>query len=325
MDFKPLLRGQTILNVLLYANYSSVVPIFIRGFVLAFLLTSGIFACGQHSDTLYKNRVIMISAGAALITGSSYLVLYQQWYSDYSHSRFHAFDDRDEWEGMDKAGHFLSSYYIGAMGYHSLRWSGIRHKKALLMGATWGSMFLLGIEIFDGYSSGWGFSVADVGANVLGSAWFIGQQALWGEQRIVPKFSFRTSPYATYRPELLGTNTGQQILKDYNGQTYWLSLNPASFMGKTSRFPKWVSVAFGYGAEGMLSARRATNRQYTDVNGLPFDRYPVFYLAPEIDLHRVKTKWKAVNGILKTVGWIKFPLPGLAFSKHGLKAIGLIY
>ena len=43
----------------------------------------------------------------------------------------------------------------------------------------------------------------------------------------------------------------QQVLKDYNGQTYWLSANIWSF-NKESNFPRWLNVAFGYGADGML-------------------------------------------------------------------------
>jgi hypothetical protein len=44
-------------------------------------------------------------------------------------------------------------------------------------------------------------------------------------KRITPKFSFHTTQYAQYRPNVLGSSLAEQILKDYNGQTYWLSVN----------------------------------------------------------------------------------------------------
>jgi hypothetical protein len=54
------------------------------------------------------------------------------------------------------------------------------------------------------------------------------------------------------RPNVLGENFLQQTLKDYNGQTYWLSINVASFLSDDTRFPKWLNVAVGYGADGLI-------------------------------------------------------------------------
>ncbi|NBN99091.1 MAG: DUF2279 domain-containing protein, partial [Flavobacteriia bacterium] len=54
-------------------------------------------------------------------------------------------------------------------------------------------------------------------ANISGSALFIGQELLWKEQRIVPKFGFQRSGLAQYRPDLLGNGWHEEFLKDYNG------------------------------------------------------------------------------------------------------------
>jgi hypothetical protein len=64
-------------------------------------------------------------------------------------------------------------------------------------------------------------------------------------------FSFHQTKFASQRPEALGAALNEQILKDYNGQTYWFSFNIHSFT-KDSFFPKWLNLAFGYGGEGML-------------------------------------------------------------------------
>jgi len=58
------------------------------------------------------------------------------------------------------------------------------------------------------------------------------------------KYSFSKTAYAKLRPNTLGGNFIQQALKDYNGQTYWLSANIWSF-NKESNFPKWLNIAFG--------------------------------------------------------------------------------
>jgi hypothetical protein len=50
--------------------------------------------------------------------------------------------------------------------------------------------------------------------------------------------------YAQYRPNVLGSSLAEQILKDYNGQTYWLSVNLHSFY-KGSKIPNgliWLLV-----------------------------------------------------------------------------------
>jgi hypothetical protein len=64
--------------------------------------------------------------------------------------------------------------------------------------------------------------------------------------------NFHLTDYASKRPDVLGSNLPERIIKDYNGQTYWLSVNLHSFF-KQSKIPKWLNLAVGYGADGMLS------------------------------------------------------------------------
>jgi hypothetical protein len=86
-----------------------------------------------------------------------------------------------------------------------------------------------------------GASSGDIIANASGTALFVSQELLWKEQRITPNF-FHTR-HAQYRPNVLGA-LAEQILKDYNGQTYWLSVNLHSFY-KGSKIPNgliWLLV-----------------------------------------------------------------------------------
>lgn len=68
------------------------------------------------------------------------------------------------------------------------------------------------------------------------------------------KYSYHATIFPHYNPGELGRNLQQKMLKDYNGQIYWLSLNIASFLPQTSQFPKWLNLSTGYGAEGMVGA-----------------------------------------------------------------------
>jgi hypothetical protein len=113
------------------------------------------------------------------------------------------------------------------------------------------------------------------------------------------------------------------MLKDYNGQTYWLSVNPYSFMSEESKFPKWLNVALGYGAGGMTGGE--FNPPYINEDGkqIHFERYRQLYLSLDVDLTRIKTRSKFLKTIFYSVGFIKIPAPALEFSKQGVKGYWL--
>ena len=70
----------------------------------------------------------------------------------------------------------------------------------------------------------------DLIANSIGSALCISQALYWNEQKILLKYSYRPSQWAEQNPKQLGKNHLQRALKDYNGQTYWLSFNMKSLL-----------------------------------------------------------------------------------------------
>jgi len=262
----------------------------------------------------YKSRLIGVSVTAGTLYACSMIGLYQLWYADYPGSSFHFIDDSGEWLSMDKIGHITTSYWIGRIGYESLRWSGVSEKKATWYGGTWGFVFLATVEIFDGFSEEWGASGYDLAANTIGTGLFIGQQLLCHDQPLTLKFSFHQTEYADYRPDLLGENFTQQLLKDYNGQTYWLSASIASFLPKTSKFPKWLDLSFGYGAEGMLGAKSNP----PEYNGEPlpdYERYSQYYLSFDIDLTKIRTNNETVKLLLNMIGFIKIPFPAVEFNR----------
>lgn len=286
------------------SNYFFTVILFINSY---FVIAS--------NDSLNKKRLAVVVGTESVLYGSSMLMLNEMWYKNYPKSSFHFFDDNAEWMQMDKAGHLMTSYYIGRVGVGLMKWSGVERKKSIWYGGILGSVYLSTIEILDGYSSEWGFSYGDFAANTIGSVCVIGQELLWDEQRITLKYSFFQSDYAKHRPAVLGENVQENILKDYNGQTYWLSVNPSSFMKSDTKFPKWLNIAFGYGADGMTGG--SYNPVLFDVNGnqIVFDRYRQYYFSFDVDLTRIKTKSKFLNTFFNTIGFIKIPAPALEWNK----------
>jgi hypothetical protein len=262
------------------------------------------------SDTLNKPRRDILAISEATTAGITLIGLNQLWYADYETSKLHATNDNDEWMQMDKFGHLFSSYQIGRFGADALNWSGVSKKNQLIYGSTLGFGFLTAVEVLDGFSKEWGFSWGDVLANGLGTGLYVGQELLWEEQRISVKFSFHQTKYALLNPDKLGESFHEQLLKDYNGQTYWFSANLHSFF-KESKLPKWINIAFGYGANGMLNGSKDIDNQLLTNNV----RYHQYYLSFDVNLENIKTDSHFLKTILSVFNSIKVPFPTLEFSK----------
>jgi hypothetical protein len=282
-------------------------------FFLFFILSNVVIGQGDRtsflvpSDSLHVDRKNAIVYSEVGLSSAAFVGLYSLWYKEYPRSSFHTKNDFGDWLQVDKAGHVYSSYQLGRFSSELFQWAGMSGEQRLLYGATYGFVFLTAVEIFDGFSKEWGFSWSDIGANALGSGLYVTQELLWKEQRMSPKFSFHTSKYAIQNPKLLGTSFSEQVLKDYNGQTYWLSVNLHSF-AKESNLPKWLNLAVGYGAEGMISSVNDTTLSNST------QRARQFYLSFDVDLTRIETKSPLLRTIFSVFNSIKIPAPALELS-----------
>ena len=285
--------------------------------LILFLFSANSFAQNSNfwkvSDTLNKQRRNFLIISETVAATGTLIALNEIWYADYPRRSFRFKNDNNDWLQMDKMGHVMTSYYVGKVGMDLLNWSGVCKKNQLIYGATAGFTFLTAVEVLDGFSTEWGFSWGDVASNALGTGILVGQELLWEEQRIKLKFSFSQSPYASQRPDVLGESFLEQTIKDYNGQTYWLSANLWSF-NKDSNIPKWLNVAFGYGADGMLSANS------NSVDFMNQNPYSQFYLSLDIDLERIETNSKFLKSVFSVINFIKIPAPTLEFTnENGFK------
>jgi hypothetical protein len=299
------------------------VRFFIKHFSISFLILLIFFSRGtlhaqaQQNDTLNKRRLntVLISYSAAY--AATLGVLYFGWYKDNPSSSFHFVDDSQNWLQIDKLGHATTAYTFSNYAYWLLRWAGVENKKSALYGGLMGFGSMTVIEILDGFSAEYGASPSDLLANALGASLSVSQNLFWKEQRISLKFSYSPSEFAQYYPSQLGKSPLQRIIKDYNGQTYWLSASIGSFMREESRFPKWLCVTFGYGADGMLAP---TGNPETSPEGNPlpqFDRIRQYYLSFDIDLTKIETNSKALRFALKTLSFIKIPSPTVEIDSQG--------
>lgn len=230
---------------------------------------------------------------------------------------------------MDKAGHSITAYQISNNLYQLNHWAGIKDGKSIWLAAGVGYSYQLAVEVMDGFSSGWGFSNYDLLFNTIGTAAFVSQQMGWKEQRLKLKFSFWPSGLASKNGfegrrarNLYGEGLYEQWLKDYNGQTYWVSANIWSLIGKPEKFPKWLALSAGYSVDGLLGAESNTWTDPDDHSQTltsSIKRQRQFLLSLDVDLDHVDLP-KGLRWVKPVFGVIKFPFPTLEInSEFGLR------
>jgi len=287
-------------------------------FILILLLILTRQGHGQSDSTTINPKKLRWFIGATSVAYTSSLIaLNQLWYKNFPKGGFQFFDDSREWKQVDKVGHLYTSYHISRVGSEALTWSGLDKKKSYIYGGLVGILFMTPIEIMDGYSAEYGASVSDLVANVTGATLFTIQGLIWDEMRIHPKYSFKRSNLASIRPNILGSTPSEELLKDYNGQSYWFSIDVYAFH---HNFPKWLNIAVGYGAQNMIYANDIDNIR----NG--YNSYRQYYLALDLDLSHIKSKSWVINSLLFIGNMIHLPAPTLEYNtQNKLKFHWLTY
>jgi uncharacterized protein YfiM (DUF2279 family) len=241
--------------------------------------------------------------------------LYGVWYSQNANSTFHFFNDYGNWGNVDKYGHAYSSYQLSRTSGNLYRWTGMSQRNSAWVGFALGLSYQTTLEIFDGFSTGYGFSWGDVWFNILGSSLYLGQELTFKEQIFIPKFSYHPTSYAALRPNTLGSNHAERLLKDYNGQTYWLSFSPKSFL-KSSKFPGWLCISMGYGIDARIVGDKTS---YMDANGNTYFSNPEFYVSLDVDFKKLPIKNKTLKKVLTSLNYLKIPAPAISLRGNKFK------
>lgn len=263
-------------------------------------------------DTLLarRRRLRLLVAGSALSYGALYAGLGANWYTG-EKVPLHWFNDWPEWKQLDKAGHVWGAFHESRGAVDMLRWAGLSEKKALWYGAFAGFALQSPLEFFDGRDPDYGASASDLAANFLGSAGLLGQHLLWREVRLMPKVSFQLSPYARRRPNALGRTVAERLLKDYNGQTYWLSADVGAFLTKDTRWPRWLQPALGYGAAETVFNEPA------EIAAAGLRPYRQYYLSLDVDLRRIPTRHLWLKRTFYVLSIFHLPAPALEVNGRG--------
>lgn len=262
-----------------------------------------------------SQRFTLATTGIGLTSIGSIYGLNELWYSNENQSSFHLFNDSKNWMQMDKMGHAFTVYHLTRGLKEVYTWTGLSQKKSLWTAAGISMGYLSAIEILDGLSESWGFSLSDMAFNSLGMGLYLFQEQYFQKQIFKPKFSFHQTRFAQQRPEVLGNNFLESLLKDYNGQTYWLSFSPVQLGVK--QWPNWLMLSFGHSIRGRLKGDALI------YDGTKSHRELLFSL--DIDLSQISVKSKLLKNFLEALNTLKLPFPSILFSNGKLTARPLYF
>ena len=292
-------------------------------------------------DVGKRQKVFLVtglSAYTTIATG-----LYFAWYKTYDQRSFHFFDDYGEWQHMDKLGHGYSAYIQTDIVHDLARWSGYSEKQALHLGVATSLLSQMTIEVMDGFSDRWGFSLSDVGYNLIGTSTYYLQQRIWSEQRIKMKMSYWPESYdrgtilsvsgvgqsslEERSTELFGSNVFQRFIKDYNGQTIWASVDISAF-SKNGIWPEWLNLAIGYSAENLYGGFGNSWESGQETYVLAANNYPRYgqwVMAIDYNLSRIMVNQPVLKKALEVLDIFKWPAPALSYDRHDGVQFHLIF
>ena len=276
----------------------------------------------NESDTLSAKRVKIVTSLIATNWIAQTTLASQIWYKDFPKSSFHLFNDSKEWLQMDKVGHFYTANKLSANYSNCYIWTGMKPKKAVILGSVLGLVSLSTLEILDGFNSEWGFSVSDMVANTLGSLSFASQKLIWNEERFILKFSAHPTQYASLRPNVLGSTPTERFFKDYNGQTYWVSFSPFAF-SNTSKLPKWLCLSLGYSVDQKING---SNNSYTNpLTTKTYNAKREYLLSLDINFSKLPIKKRWFKLVVSQFNYLKIPFPTLIFSNGKMIGNGIYF
>jgi len=272
----------------------------------------------RKSDRLKAGRLAVFFVGFAIGDAIGFKKISElQYTTETSSFHFHEWSrDIREYKQMDKIGHVVESYYMSHLASKLFRWSGFSAKKSIWYGSLTGMIWMLQIEITDGFFKAWGFSYIDLAANIIGSGYSALQQ-LYPNQLKGIRFKFSFWPSDAYKKGLYST-VSKSILDDYEGFTWWLAFNIYDVIPKTwkRRYPGWLSpfgVAVGQsiqnlGVEGVFGGQRQV------------------YIGLDFDITKIPTgDSKLLKFIKDELNFVRLPLPAVRLTPGGSVWYGIYF
>ncbi|MCP4119443.1 MAG: DUF2279 domain-containing protein [Desulfobacteraceae bacterium] len=198
------------------------------------------------------------------------------------------FSENTDEGGIDKLGHFHSTYALShILGASFERW-GYSHERASFLGALSSFTLMGAMEAGDSFSD-FGFSYEDFIMNSLGS--IAGYYF-----RVCPELARKIDLRVEYRPNF----TEADIFTDYERTRFLAAIKLAGFDGVKNPYLKYLEIHVGYFVEGYSDNK--TNRSRN------------IYLGVGINLPRV-FKHYSLNRASTIANYLQIPFTSLRLDK----------
>ncbi len=220
------------------------------------------------------------------------------WWKD-ERGPFHFEDDWDYALQSDKAGHFTAAYSMSTAFGEALLASGFSWEAATHYGGAMGLLYQTYVETEDGYGTRWGFSVTDMAANTIGSAYYIAQYHYPYLYNFSPKWQYIPAEWIGQKPIPHPT----AVVDDYNSSTFWVSVNVHNMLPEHLQqyWVPWLEIAVGYGASNI---------------GYPGEEYRRVVIGLDYNLAELLPEGGSFwNWIKQNANLLKFPAPAVEFGK----------
>ncbi len=150
--------------------------------------------------------------------------------------------------GIDKVGHFYTSYFYFHLFRNIMLWGGYESTTAEWWAFGSSAFFAVVVEIGDGLTPQYGFDYQDLTFNLAGAAYGLLQTRV----PFLKNFNFKWSyvPRDGYRFPV-------RLVDHYDDHTYWLTVNVNNLLPESVEplWPDWLQLAVGMGVDDYWTKR----------------------------------------------------------------------
>ena len=248
-------------------------------------------------DEVSYVKVGAVASLTLIAYGAAYWLVFDKGWWDEQGNHFHFENDFDYALNLDKFGHFAAGVALGEGFYEGYRWAGVSEFQSYLFAGLSAMMTHIAIDVKDGYSPRWGFSVFDVMSGTLGGFLPMAERYVPLFKYVDLKWSYWINTKAYYRQSHTGVFTD-----DYCNQTFWASFKPYRMLpaGARKYYPSWLAIAAGLSIDEGVFIK--------DYEGTP---HREVYIALDYDLEAFRPQSRLARTLIKWLNYFKLPAPAV--------------
>jgi hypothetical protein len=242
------------------------------------------------NDNFFNKKNISVIALSAGFAGSLIGAYVTWWKDDFGPFRFY----EGEWlhdpglNGIDKAGHFYTSYMFYKIQRDLLLWGEHSKEFSSNVSALLSLSFAVIVEVGDAFTP-YGFDYQDLTFNLGGLGYGILQDKISFLKNFNFKWSYIPKRNFTFPPK---------FSEDYDGHIYWLTINLHNLLKSSigNFWPEIIQPAIGFSVE-----EKGNRREF--IIGIDFNIFSLFNNANE--------DWQFAG---KAIDLFHIPAPGIKYS-----------